>query len=152
MGHIFSAISPCELTPKGRRDAERLYPGLRFPDEGRLPSRAEIEATLAAHPEWQVELDTGKGWWTAFIRSPTLTASLRVDGYSGELPRPHSFYFDTGDPDLVVDVVAAIAERCGPFLVVDESGEVVILVMQDGSREDIGQGHPGDHFPGARNS
>jgi len=139
MGHIFSAFSPCELTEKDRHDAERMYPGLRFPDEGRLPSRLDIEAALKSHPDWQVELDTGKDWWTAFIRSPTLTASLRVDHYSGDPARPQTFHFDTGDPDLVVDVAGAIAERCGPFLVVDESGGIVVLVMPDGSRSDLGK-------------
>src|SRR4051812_30908333 len=104
MGHIFAAFSPCELTEKDRHDAERMYPGLRFPDEGRLPSRLDIEAALKSHSDWQVELDTGKDWWTAFIRSPILTASLRVDHYSGDPARPHSFHFDTGDPDLVIDV------------------------------------------------
>jgi hypothetical protein len=150
MGHIFSAISPCELTLKGRRDAESLYPGLRFPDEGRLPSRAEIEAVLAAHSDWQVELDTGKDWWTAFIRSPTLTASLRVDDYTGDPARPQSFHFDTGDPDLVVDIAVAIAERCGSFLVVDESGGIVVLVNQDGSRSDLGSDSAGGSRPATR--
>lgn len=150
MGHIFAAISPAELTPQERREAERDYPGLRFPDEGRLASRTVIEAALAAHPEWQVELDTGKDWWTAFIRSPNRTASLRVDGYAGDPASPQPFHFDTGDPDLVVDVAAAVAERCGPFLVADESGGIVVLVMPDGSRSDLGKESAGGSRPPTR--
>src|SRR5690349_16608064 len=110
MGHIFTAISPCELEAKDRRDAERSYPGLSFPDEGRLPSRLEIEGVLAAHQDWRVEFRTGKDWWTAFVQSPNRSASLRVDHYSGDPNRQHSFHFDTGDPDLVIDIAADIAE------------------------------------------
>ena len=150
MGRIYAAISPCELTSEGRRDAERLYQGLRFPDEGRLPSRSEIAAVLAAHPDWQVEFDTGKDWWTASIQSPDQFASLRVDHYSGDPARPQSFHFDTGAPDLVVDVTAAIAEGCGPFLVIDESGGVVVLVNPDGSRSDLGVTPAGGSRPPSR--
>src|SRR5262245_6700420 len=138
MGHIYSAISPCQLRPEDRREAELDYPGLRFPDEGRLASRLDIEAALATHPEWQVELDQGTDWWTAFVRSPDQPASLRVHGYSGDPARPQRFGFDTGDADLVVNIADAVAERCGPFLVVDESGGIVVLVNPDGSRSDLG--------------
>ena len=147
MGHIFAVFSPCELEAKDRRDAERSYPGLRFPDEGRLPSRQEIEAVLAAHQDWQVEYHAGKDWWTAFIQSPNRSASLRVDHYSGNPELPHSFHFDTGDPDLVVDIATAIAERCGPFFIVDESGGVVVMVYADGSRSDLGQDSAGGSRP-----
>lgn len=147
MGHIFAVFSPCELTEKDRRDAEANYPGLRFPDEGRLPSRLDIEAALKAHPDWQVEFRIGGDWWTAFIRSPTRTASLFVDHYSGDPARPHSFHFDTGDANLVADVAAAIAERCGSFLVVDESGLIAVLVNPDGSRSDLGAESSGGSRP-----
>ena len=138
MGHIFAVFSPCEMTQKDRYEAEVNYPGLRLPDEGRLPSRLDIEAALRAHPDWQVELRQGNDWWTALVRSPTRTASLFVERYSGDPARPHSFHFDTGDADLVADVASAIAERCGPFLIVDESGLIVVLVNPDGSRSDLG--------------
>jgi len=139
MGHIFTVISPCELTPNGRREVEIDYPGLRFPDEGRLASRLDIEAALGTHPDWQAELDQGDDWWTVFVRSPGETASLRVDDYSGDPAHGQHFHFDTGDPGLAVEIVAAIAERCGPFLVMDESGGIVVLVNKDGSRLDLGQ-------------
>lgn len=139
MGRIFTALSPCELSPEGRRETEEAFPGLRLPDDGRLPSRLDIEAALASHPDWEVELDDGKDWWTAFVRSPTQTASLRVDDYAGDPSRGHHFHFDTGDPKLVVDVAAAIAARCGSLLVLDESGGVVVLVNPDGSRADVGK-------------
>lgn len=150
MGYIFAVISPCELTPQARRDTERDYPGLRFPDEGRLPSRLEIEAILAAHPDWLVQLDTGKDWWTAFVQSPDRSASLRVSNYLGDPARPHSFHFDTGVPDLVIDIAAAIAERCGPFLVADETGGIIVLVNPDGSRSDVGETPAGGSRPASR--
>lgn len=150
MGHVFAAISPAELTPQERREAERDYPGLRFPDEGRLASRSDVEAALAARPDWQCEFRQGSDWWAVFVRSPRQTASLRVDGYSGDPTRGHAFHFDTGDDELVVDVAAAVSERCGPFLVADESGGIVVLVMPDGSRSDLGKESAGGSRPPTR--
>ena len=150
MGHLFTVISPSDLSPKGRREVEADYPGLRFPDEGRLASRQDIEAAFAMHPDWQVEVDQGKDWWTAFVRSSGQTASLRVDDYSGDPARGQRFHFDTGDAELVVDIAAAVAERCGPFLILDESGGYVVLVNPDGSRMDVGQYPAGGSRPPTR--
>jgi hypothetical protein len=150
MGHIFIAVSPCQLPPKERRQIEHDCPGLRIPDEGRLASRLDIEAALAAHPEWQVEFEQGDGWWSAFVRSQDRIASLRVRDYSGDPAFAQRFSFDTGDADLVVDIVAAVAERCGPFLVMDESGGYMVLVNPDGSRSDVGEWPAGGSRPPSR--
>lgn len=149
MGRIFVVASPSEMTPEQRSEIERDY-GVRLPEGGRLASRHDIEAALAAHPDWQVEFRSGNDWWTAFIRSPTRTASLSVERYSGDPARAHSFHFDTGDSELVADVASAVAARCGPFLVVDESESVVVLVNPDGSRSDVGQESVGGSRPGGR--
>jgi len=137
------------MTPEQRREIERDY-GVRLPDGGRLASRIDIEAALATRADWQVEFHSGNDWWTAFIRSPNRTASLRVDSYSGDPARAQPFHFDTGDSDLVADVTSAIAERCGPFLVVDESESVVVLANPDGSRTDVGRESVGGSRPAQR--
>jgi hypothetical protein len=147
MGHIFVVASPSEMTLDQQRAIERDYPGLQLPAGGRLASRLDIEAAFAAHPEWQIEFHQGTGWWSAFVRCSNRTASLRVDRYEGDPSRAQSFHFNTGDADLVVDIAAAIARRCGPFLIVDESECIVVLANPDGSRSDLGQELAGGSRP-----
>ena len=147
MGHIFVVASPSEMTLEQRRTVERDYPGLRLPEGGRLANRLDIEAAFAAHPDWQVEFHQGTEWWSAFVRSSGRTASLRVDRYKGDPSLQQAFHFDTGDAELVVDITAAIAERCGSFLIVDESECVIVMVNPDGSRSDVGETSVGGSRP-----
>lgn len=147
MGYLFSAISPCEFTPDQRRATERDYPGLRFPDEGRLPSRLDFEAIFTAHPDWRVDLRQGPDWWAADVHGSSESAWIRVSNYSGDPAREHHFYFDGGAPAFVVEIAAALAERCGSFLVVGEDGEIIVLVNPDGSRSDLGEVPAGGSRP-----
>lgn len=149
MSYLYAVISPCELTPEQRRATERDYPGLRFPDEGRLPSRRDFEAVFAAHWEWQVELDQGAHWWTASVRGARDSASVYVSHYSGDPTREQGFYFDWGAPELVVEITAALAERCGSFSVAGEGGDIIVMVNPDGSRADVGETPAGGSRPAA---
>ncbi len=147
MGYFYVAISPSQFTAEQRRGTERDHPGLRFPDEGRLPSRRDFDAVFHEHPQWQVELDQGPSWWTAEVRSRSEFAELRVDDYSGDPAREHRFSFGGGDLDLVLEITGALAKRCGPFLIAGEGGDIVVMVYPDGSRSDVGETRTGGARP-----
>lgn len=139
MGYFYVAISPCQFTAEQRRKTEQDHPGLRFPDDGRLPSQRDFEAVFGAHPEWQVDFGQRSNWWTADVRSPSQSASIRVDNYSGDPAREHDFYFESGDTEFVLEIADALAERCGPFLIAGEGGDIIVMVNSDGSRSDVGE-------------
>ena len=48
---------------------------MRFPSISRVVDDAEIRATLTKVPEEQVDLETSKGFWSAFRRSASTILS-----------------------------------------------------------------------------
>lgn len=139
MGRVYAVIAPCELTQEEKRSLEMEHGGVSLPSGGRLPSRLDIEAALATNPAWQTECRGGADGWSVIVRDDRgRLASLRVSDYSGDRERAHSFHFDTGDPELVLDVTSAVARRCGPFVLADEGGTFVVLLREDGSRHSLG--------------
>ena len=84
------------------------------------------------------------------VRSPSQSASIYVSNYSGDPTREQTFYFDGGDPALVVEIAAALAERCGPFLIAGEAGDIVVMLYPDGSRSDLGETPAGGSRPATR--
>lgn len=150
MGYFYIAVSPCQFTVEQRRKTERDYPGLEFPDEGRLPSRHDFEAIFVAHPEWQVVFDQRSNWWTAVVRRSSQSAYIEVNNYSGDPVREQEFYFESGDTELVLEIADALAERCGPFLIAGEGGDIIVMVNPDGSRSDVGVTPAGGSRPATR--
>lgn len=49
-------------------------------------------------------------------------------GYSGADDEPRDFYFQTGDPRLMCDLLRLLAEGCGPFVLLENAEEPEIVL------------------------
>lgn len=113
--------------------------GLPLPegaDRSRLPTVAEIRRVLEALPDYQVEyhVTTGEhGCWEADVswaeapdRGPW--TNLQVLNFTADESVPAELCFSRGSPEVVVLILERISRLCGPFVLVDDSAMVPLIV------------------------
>lgn len=107
---------------------------ISLPDQvppGRYPSPAEMQDILENTPGIKTCYLVGKLSWQVTIMNlkDIGWAILAVKGFSGDLEVPYPFYFVGGWDELIVQVTSAIAKRCGPFVLLHESGAPPLVVL-----------------------
>jgi hypothetical protein len=107
---------------------------VNLPDEtpaGRYPAPAEIREIMDAVPGIWVDYRVSDTVWemTARSRKDVLWASLAIRDYSGDADSPHHFEFTAGWDEMVLLVSSHLAKRCGPLVLLHDSGAPPQVVM-----------------------
>lgn len=101
--------------------------GVHLPAEaplGRMPSPNEMQAALENTAGLRVKILASGTVWQATVtsRKDVSWASLRFRHYHGDPDRPQSFCFEGGWDELIVLVSSRLARRCGPLVLLHDSG------------------------------
>ncbi len=98
---------------------------------GRYPSPEEIRTLMDAIPGIRVDYLICDSAWEMTVRSrqDVAWAILAVRDYCGLAEEPHHFYFRAGWDEMIELVTVQLAKRCGPFVLLPDSGAVPKIVM-----------------------
>jgi hypothetical protein len=119
-------------------DAERV-PHPPVNDSSRYPTPREISEVLSQLPDFTVTIhsDAQAREWSAQIDAPGDSwAQIRVREFSSD-ETPHEFYFSKGWPEVVFIVTERLAQCCGTFVVVDDSGSRPVVVSPGADTRDL---------------
>ncbi len=105
-------------------------------EQGRYPTPNEIKTVLDGLDGFAAEYSIGSRTWQIEVFEPNnrkqgvWTEIVVLDFFrrEGEKNTPHEFHFDRGDRQLVVRILEKLARICGPFILVT-NGVDPILVM-----------------------
>jgi hypothetical protein len=107
----------------------------RAPKRGRNPTPAEIRSVCDALDGFRVEyhVSAEKKFWQAVIkgvrgRDRDRWTMLNIDDWGGSEARRWQILFDKGDPALILQVVQGLSARCGPLVVVPDTGDPPAVV------------------------
>jgi hypothetical protein len=97
---------------------------------GRYLAPAEIQAVLNDIPGLKVSYLVSDRAWQASItaRGDVSWATLAVKDYIGDPQEPHHFYFPSGWDDLILLVTSYLVKRCGPLVLLPDSGDLPQIV------------------------
>jgi hypothetical protein len=132
MGVLYTVVPLDDSITGYLRDVGVVFPEPSIPSRNPTPRELrEVAATLADHkvtlhspPEnaWQIMIegrnDPDNEPW----------ALLNVTDFSGDEAAPHSIWFEKGWPSLILRVVRALSVRCGPLVIVPDTGCKPIVV------------------------
>ncbi|MDY6874235.1 MAG: hypothetical protein SVR81_09770 [Chloroflexota bacterium] len=98
---------------------------------GRYPAPEEIRAVLEAIPRIRTIYRETPAVWQVSItsRRDVSWASLTVRQYQGDPTLPQPFYFDGGWDEIILMVTSHLAKRCGPLVLLHDSGAAPQVVM-----------------------
>jgi len=98
---------------------------------GRYPTPCEIQAVIEGIPGIRADYVISDGVWqvTAFSLTDVLWAVLGISDYSGDPEAPHRFSFLAGWDEMILLITAHLAKRCGPFVLLHDSGAPPQVVM-----------------------
>jgi hypothetical protein len=109
--------------------ADIPLPGMTPP--GRYPSPAEIRRVIESIPGIRAAYQVSPSVWqvTVTSRKDVTWASLLIRNFSGDVDEPHPFYFEAGWDEIIVLVTSHLAKRCGPLVLLHDSGAPPQVVM-----------------------
>ena len=117
---------------------------LRGHESGRNPTPAEIRAVCDALDGFRVDynLSTKKKIWQADIegfKGPNQNRGtlLDIDSWGGSEQERYQIMFEKGDPSLILRIVHGLSARCGPLVVIPDSGDPPIVVWADAKLEKL---------------
>jgi hypothetical protein len=98
---------------------------------GRYPTPEEMRTVMDAIPGIVVDYLTSDSVWEATVRSrkDVSWAILALHDYRGQEDAPHHFFFKAGWDEMIELVTVKLARRCGPFVLLPDSGAVPKLLM-----------------------
>lgn len=98
---------------------------------GRYPAPAEIRTIVDAIPGIRVDTLVSDTAWelTAMSRKDVTWAGLAVRDYCGDAEQPHRFDFTAGWDEMVLLLASQLAKRCGPLVLLHDSGAPPQIVM-----------------------
>ncbi len=98
---------------------------------GRYPAPEEIRMVLEAIPGIRTSYRVTPAIWQVSIisRRDVSWASLAVRDYHGDPAAPQAFYFDGGWDEMIILVTSHLAKRCGPLVLLHDSGAPPQVVM-----------------------
>ena len=98
---------------------------------GRYPAPAEIRDIVDAIPGIWVDYRISKTVWEMTVRSrkDVLWASLAIRDYCGNADLPHKFKFTAGWDEMILLVASHLTKRCGPLVLLHDSGAPPQVVM-----------------------
>jgi hypothetical protein len=105
----------------------------------RYPTPREIAQVLRQLPDSTVSIhsDALTQEWTAHVAvAGGAWTQIRVRGFSSD-DVPHEFYFSKGWPETVFAITERLAQRCGTFVIVDDSSVRPIVVAAGSDPQDL---------------
>ena len=131
MGVLYTIVPLDDSITGYLRDVGVDYPAECVPSRNPTPRELrEATATLADQKvtysppghAWQIMIegrnDPDYEPWTL----------LNVTAFSGDETEPHSIWFEKGWPSLILRVVHILSARCGPLVIVPDTGCTPIVV------------------------
>ena len=111
-----------------------VHAGVSLPGEipsGRYPTPAELQAVIDAIPGIRAVYTISDAIWqvTVTSRSDVFWATLAVREYAGDPDTAHPFYFIAGWDELIQLITSHLATRCGPLVLLHDSGALPQVVM-----------------------
>jgi hypothetical protein len=101
----------------------------------RSPTLSEIRTILDNLEGYEVDYLIGRYNWQATITHPTRPewAALTVEDLSERSREdiPREFYFDRGWVELITEILEQLAEKCGPFVLVENSETPCIVLPKN---------------------
>jgi len=124
---LYSVITLAEALQDPATGDWLALAGVHLPAEippGRMPSPNEMQAALENTAGLRVKILVSRTVWQATVisRKDVSWASLRFRDYHGDPDRPQSFCFEGGWDELIVLVSSRLARRCGPLVLLHDSG------------------------------
>lgn len=100
----------------------------------RFPTGTEIKTALKELADHQVEItDNGKdGSWQALITHQCGADEhgwtlLNISEYAGD-EQPQNLWFEKGWPSLIVSFLEHLTPRCGPLVLIPDTGEAPVVI------------------------
>jgi hypothetical protein len=140
MGVLYSIVPLDESITPYLRDL-----GVTLPDSGipsRNPTPLELRAVAADLTDLSVDLHSPPGHaWQIMIQGTKDPDNepwtlLNVTEFNGDESKPHAIWFEKGWPSLILRVVHALSVRCGPLVIVPDTGCKPIVVS---AGDDVGK-------------
>ena len=115
--------------------------GVAYPDvPSRNPRLQELKAVIAARPQWGAEISDevmGKSWNALLTGIPQAGHEpwcvLQIIALQ---PGENEFYFENGDPVMILDFLIELCEFTGPLVLISDAGDLPLLV-QAGERAQV---------------
>jgi hypothetical protein len=102
----------------------------------RNPTPAELREACAALKDFKTRytVKAKKHWQALISREKTDEGTiLEVRKFSGSEGKPHSILFEKGTPRVILELLKHLAGRCGPLVVIPDTGEAPIAVTAESS-------------------
>ena len=126
--------------------------GVSYPREAsRNPTLAEIKAVIASHPEWHAELsDERQGQrFSALLTEAAGAESVgRSPWFMMQIialkPGPNEFYFENGDPLMILKFLCELCAATGPLVLMTDAGDPPLVVQAGASAQALFDGWSND--------
>ena len=119
--------------------------GVAYPDvPSRNPRLQELKAVIAARPQWRAEISDevmGKSW-------NALLTGTRQAGHEpwcvlqiiALQPSENEFYFENGDPLMILEFLCELCTATGPLVLITDTGAPPLVVHPGGSSQELFDG------------
>lgn len=131
---LYTVVTLSECMQDPATVAWLLQLGVPLPDvipPGRYPAPVEIRTVAEQMPGFRTVYRISSSVWEVSIlsRKDISWATLRVRDYCDDQDLAHQFYFEAGWDEVILQVTARLAQRCGPFVLLHDSGAVPQIIM-----------------------
>jgi hypothetical protein len=141
MGVLYTVVPLDDEIAGYLRDSGGTVPTAAEP--ARNPTPREISAVCDALRGQRVHYNVNPGsFWQAVVEGVTGSERepwtlLNISTFSGSEDEPHPIWFEKGWPLLILDILQRLSVRCGPLVVIPDTGEAPIAVTAQDSVEDL---------------
>jgi hypothetical protein len=132
MGVIYCVLPLDDDAEALLRNAEMAVP--KFKGRARNPTPKEIRSVCQAMANVQTRVRARKGrFWQIDIKSTAggkraPATLLNIDDFSGNEDEAQEIWFEKGSPALMLEVVRGLAGKCGPLVVLPDTGDAPVVV------------------------
>jgi hypothetical protein len=105
-------------------------------EPSRNPTPAEVREVCLTLRDYTTRFNVKpKSHWQAVIQGATRGGGtiLNVEKFKGAEDKPHGIWFEKGSPGLILEILKRLSERCGPLVVVPDTGDAPIAVTAKAS-------------------
>ena len=114
--------------------------GVAYPDApSRNPTLDELKAVIAARPQWHAEVSAeimGKSWNALLTGVPEAEHEpwcvLQIIALQ---PGENEFYFENGDPVMILDFLIGLCKFTGSLVLISDAGDLPLLVQAGDSAQ-----------------
>jgi hypothetical protein len=112
----------------------------RFDGAARNPTPAEVREACGALRGFETRFNVKAGkHWQAVVEGAGGDEGtiVNVEKFKGFEDRPHSIWFEKGSPAVVLQIVKQLSRRCGPLVVLPDSGDTPVAVTATSSMKNL---------------